>query len=162
LMLNIGCGDDTKGDVRLDLFRTGAANILGNAELLPFKDEAFDKVYERNIFEHMPNPGNHLAEVKRVMVKGGTLTLITDNAACLKYYLLGTHTGGYRKHGGVDVHYALFTREHMRNFMRQVGLRATELKLIDTEFHTRFFDKVARLFVPSLSYPRIMLKAVKE
>jgi ubiquinone/menaquinone biosynthesis C-methylase UbiE len=94
MILNLGCGDDQFGDIRLDLFRTKATNVIGDATTLPFVDGSFDEVYERNLLEHMPNPAAHLAEVKRVLKCGGKLRLITDNAACLKYYILGTHTGG--------------------------------------------------------------------
>jgi ubiquinone/menaquinone biosynthesis C-methylase UbiE len=161
LTLNLGCGDDPYGDVRLDMLLTGAANIVGDCQKLPFKDEIFAEVYERNVFEHLPNPAQHLFEVRRVLQKDGCLVLITDNAACLKYYLLGTHTGGYRKHGGKDRHYALFTQEHLKNFMELCGFRITEITLIDTNYFTRWFDKILRTFLPSLSYPRIMVKGNK-
>ncbi len=161
LTLNLGCGDDTYGDIRLDLFPTKGANVVGDSQRLPFRDSVFVEVYERNVFEHLPNPAVHLEEVRRVMRVDGMLTLITDNAACLKYYIMGTHTGGYRKHGGKDRHFALFTEEHMRNFMDVCGFKTNELKFIDTNYFTRFFDKFVRIFVPSLSYPRILVKATK-
>ncbi|MGA2461114.1 MAG: methyltransferase domain-containing protein [Candidatus Bathyarchaeia archaeon] len=161
LKLNLGCGNDTYGDIRLDLFPTKGANVVGDSQRLPFKDSMFTEVYERNLFEHLPNPAQHLHEIRRVMKINGTLTIITDNAACLKYYILGTHTGGYRKHGGKDRHFALFTEEHMRNFMDLCGFKIDELRLIDTDYCTRFFDRVVRLFAPSLSFPRILVKAVK-
>jgi ubiquinone/menaquinone biosynthesis C-methylase UbiE len=161
LTLNLGCGDDEYGDIRLDLFPTKGANVVGDSQLLPFKGSVFSEVYERNVFEHLPNPAQHLIEVRRVLRPSGVLTLITDNAACLKYYIMGTHTGGYRKHGGKDRHFALFTEEHMRNFMDICGYRIDELKLIDTTYFTRFFDRIMRIFAPSLSYPRILVRGVK-
>jgi ubiquinone/menaquinone biosynthesis C-methylase UbiE len=161
LILNLGCGDDQYGDVRLDLFPTKGANVVGDSQQLPFKDSVFSEVYERNVFEHLPNPAQHLVEVRRVMQLNGALTLITDNAACLKYYIMGTHTGGYRKHGGKDKHFALFTEEHLRNFMDFCGFKVDDLKLIDTNYFTRYFDRILRLIVPSLSYPRILVRGVK-
>ena len=161
LTLNLGCGDQTFGDVRLDAFATETANVIGDCQQLPFRDGVFTSVYEQNLFEHLPNPGHHLEEVKQVLKPGGVLTLITDNAACLKYYLFGTHTGGYRKHQGKDVHFALFTLEHMRNFMDVAGLKVRQLRLIDTDYYTRFFDKLVRLVAPSLSFPRIFVEAEK-
>ena len=159
--LNLGCGDETYGDIRLDLFPTKGANVVGDCQRLPFRDSVFDEVYEKCLFEHLPNPAQHLEEVKRVMQLGATLTLITDNAACLKYYVLGTHTGGYRKHGGKDRHFALFTKEHLRNFMDFSGFKIDELRFIDTNYYTRFFDRIVRILMPSLSYPRILVKGVK-
>ena len=145
----------------MDLFRTKTSNVLSDCQHLPFRAGSFAGVYERNVFEHLPNPAQHLDEVNRVMMHGGSLTLITDNAACVKFYLLGTHMGGYRKHEGKDVHYAVFTQEHLRNFMTVSGFRVVKNELADTDYYTRYFDRLIRLFAPSLSYPRIVVVAEK-
>jgi len=160
--LNVGCGEDMRCNVRLDLFRTAAANIVGDAQHLPFRNDVFDEVYEKNLLEHMPNPATHLVEVSRVMRRGGQLNLTTDNAACLKYYLLGTHTGGYSKHGGKDRHYALFTMEHLKNLLQFAGLAPQKMELVDTDYFTNIFDRCLRIFVPSLSYPRIYIVGSKN
>ena len=162
LTLNLGCGEDMRGDVRLDFVPTSATNVVGDCQQLPFKDDAFAEIYERNVFEHLPNPAQHLLEVKRVMQKGGTLTLITDNASCIKYHILGTHTGGYSKHHGKDKHFALFTKEHIKNFMELCGFQIDELRFVDTDYFTRYFDRIVRVFIPSLSHPRIMAKVTKN
>lgn len=162
MILNLGCGCDIRGDVRLDLFKSKAVDVIGDASFLPFRDNTFSVVYERNLLEHMPNPLAHLHEVRRVMKKSGILHLITDNAACIKYYTLGTHTGGYKKHEGKDVHFALFTTEHIRNLLNLAGLFILEIKLVDTNYPTHFFDKLVRLVAPGLSYPRIEAKAIKR
>lgn len=161
LILNIGCGKQRYGDVRLDFVLTETVNIIGDCQQLPFRDEVFTEVYERNVLEHVPNPARHLFEVRRVLKIGGSFIMITDNAACLKYYLLGTHMGGYSKHGGKDVHYSLFTTEHIRNHMNFCGLKIDQMSLIDTEYFTKYFDRIIRLFLPELSYPRIMVRSVK-
>ena len=160
--LNIGSGTDTYGDVRLDLFPNRNVTVVGDGQHLPFRQSVFRKVHEKNLLEHLPNPGLHLLEVKRVLQDRGVLRLITDNAACLKYYLLGTHTGGYRKHRGKDRHFALFTKEHMENLMELCNFQITGMSFIDTDYPTRYFDKVLRLVVPSLSYPRIQVEATKS
>jgi ubiquinone/menaquinone biosynthesis C-methylase UbiE len=161
-MLNIGCGEEEIGDVRLDLVATSAANIVGDAQHLPFRGSVFTEVYERNVLEHMPNPAEHLSEVKRVLKQNGVVMLITDNAACLKYYLLGTHTGGYSKHDGKDRHYALFTQQHIKNLMQHSGLEIQRLELVDTQYATRHFDRLVRVFLPALSHPRILVEAKKS
>ena len=162
LTLSLGCGNEMRCDLRLDLFPTSAANIVGDAQNLPFRSNIFTEVYERNLLEHMPNPAMHLTEVSRTMKRDGILTLITDNAACLKYYLLGTHTGGYSKHEGRDRHYALFTVEHLKNLLLLTGFDIQKIDLVDTEYFTKLFDRIVRFFVPSLSHPRISIVGKKN
>lgn len=161
LILNIGCGEDRFGDVRLDLAPTSSTTIVADAQSLPFRDSVFERTYERNLLEHLPNPGKHLSEVNRVMKPGGLLNLVTDNAACLKYYILGTHTGGYRKREGKDRHYALFTAEHVRNLMKHAGIVIEKISYVETGYFTWLFDRLVRVFAPSLSYPRILVEARK-
>ena len=162
LSVNIGCGETSDGDVRVDFIRTPTATVVADALNLPFRDCTFTQAYERNLLEHMPNPAFHLAEVRRILRENGNLELITDNAACLKYYVLGTHTGGYSKAGGKDRHYAVFTIEHIRNLVSEAGLLIVKIELIDTTYFTRFLDRLLRLFTPQLSYPRILVIAVKR
>lgn len=61
------------------------------------------------------------------MSYGALSHLVTDNAACLKYCLLGTDTGGYVKPEGKDRHCALFTAEHMKNLIRHTGISEDQL-----------------------------------
>ena len=162
MILNLGAGESSYGDVRVDLKQTSTTTLSFDCgDRFPLCDNSYSEVYERNLLEHLANPGFHLREVQRVLKPNGVLNLITDNAACLKFYTLGTHTGGYRKNDGKDIHYALFTQEHLRNLMEYAGLSIVEMKLIDTDYFTNYFDKLVRLFKPSLSYPRISVKATK-
>lgn len=153
----MGCGDQRVGNVRLGFVATSAATV-GDAQHLPFQDCAFTDVYENNLPEHMRNSALHSSEVRRILKTGGTLRLVTDNAACLKFYVLGTHTGGYSGDHGKDKH-ALFAIEHIRNLMQLCGPRIRKLELIDTEYFTPFFDRFVRLFAPALSHRRIIAEA---
>lgn len=161
-ILNLGCGNEEYGTDRLDIQKTKTSTIVHDVEKgIPFPNDTFDIVYSKNCLEHLRNIGFHLDEVKRVLKPHGQLILITDNAACLKYYTLGTHTGGYNKAEGKDVHFSLFTKEHIRNHCERSGLRVIILEYIDTDYFTWVVDKATRLFAPSLSYPRIKLVAEK-
>ena len=162
LSLNIGCGETSDGDVRVDFIRTSTVTVIADALNLPFRDCTFTQAHERNLLEHMPNPGSHLTEVRRILRENGNLELVTDNAACLKYYVLGTHTGGYSKAGGKDRHYAVFTIEHVRNLLSEAGLMIIKIELVDTTYFTKILDKLLRLVAPQLSYPRILVLAVKR
>ena len=49
--------------------------LLGDSEVLPFPDNAFDVVYCNDSFHHYPAPQNVLREVNRVLKPGGTFLM---------------------------------------------------------------------------------------
>ncbi len=58
------------------------ANILQ----LPFDDESFDHIFICFVLEHLSQPIDALLEVKRVLKKGGSLTIIEgDHGSCFWY-----------------------------------------------------------------------------
>ena len=132
-VLNLGCGEQTYGDVRVDLYRC-KANLLADVEKpLPLKDEVFDEVYSRFLFEHLKNPSNVLGEMVRVLKHGGKLVLVTDNAAFPPFHLppifgSGFHAGGYKSAGPKDKHYGAYTLEHIRNHLKEIGLQVVLIK----------------------------------
>jgi len=69
--LNVGCGSDPWGDVRVDVafeFIAGPCNpnVLADAHFLPFKDNSFDIVKCSHVLEHLKNPFRALDEMVRV------------------------------------------------------------------------------------------------
>jgi len=170
--LNLGCGNETYGTHRVDITPTKTTTHVFDVEKgIRFPNGFFDEVYERNLFEHLRNPNFHLCEVHRVLKKGGSLVLITDNAACIRYYLLGTHTGGYMGHRHLltrtgDKHYAVFTEEHIRNHLLSAGFKIVKIKYIETDYFTRYLDKFVRILtfglLKRLTYARFLAIAKKE
>lgn len=125
---------------------------------LPFKNNLFDVVFERNLFEHLRNPGFHLDEVYRVLKRKGKLVLITDYAGCIRYYIFGTHEGRYERvrNYSKDKHYSIFTKQHMVNHLISAGFEMFWIEFVDTERKTRILDKIMRV------KPRIKVTAVKQ
>jgi ubiquinone/menaquinone biosynthesis C-methylase UbiE len=180
-VLNCGCGTQTFGDVRLDIQRTNATNIIADAQHLPFRENAFAIVYQRNLLEHLPKPNLHLGEVHRILQPAGELQLITDHSKCLRYRLTGSHSR-YHKHAendsqaikyflagffrrgaeNGDRHYGIFTKESLRKLLESAGLRVQKLEFVDTVYFTRYLDKGLRYFKPELSYPRIRVEAKRD
>lgn len=180
-VLNCGCGTQTFGEVRLDIQRTNAANIIADAQHLPFRENSFTAVYQRNLLEHLPKPNLHLSEVYRILQPTGELQLITDHSKCLRYHLTGSHSH-YHKHAendcqaikyflagffrrsaeNLDRHYGIFTQESLRKLLESAGMRVQKLEFVDTVYFTRYLDKVLRYFKPELSYPRILVEAIKD
>lgn len=58
----------------------GGRLTRGDAGRLPFRDGAFDKVVCTNSFHHYPDHRRALAEMRRVLRKGGTLVLVDPRA----------------------------------------------------------------------------------
>lgn len=158
-ILNLGCGDMTYGSHRVDMYKTKTTtHVFDIEEGIKFPNNFFDVVFERNLFEHLRNPGFHLKEVYRVLKEKGKLVLITDNASCTRYYVLGTHEGRYeKKHKDnlKDRHFAIYTKAHIRTHLLDVGFRHIQIELIGTSYITRFLDKLMRV------KPRIRAEAIK-
>jgi len=143
MILNIGSGKDDYGDVRMDIVKYPHVTIVGNIEEpLPFKDNEFDEVYCRNVFEHLGNPMSVLLEMKRVCKNKGIIKINTDNAGFILYhynFALSPH-GDYSQDEELnqyDLHFMLFQPEHIRNFFLRSGL-----KLID--IHFEYIDEIER------------------
>jgi SAM-dependent methyltransferase len=75
LMLDLGCGD---ASYRLNFEHLGfnyvgldysseQATLLGDAHALPFKDESFELVFSRSVFEHLQYPFVAVDEAYRVL-----------------------------------------------------------------------------------------------
>jgi SAM-dependent methyltransferase len=68
-------GTRTKRYVAVDLQMTPLVNVGAAAEALPFRDAQFDFVICTQVFEYLPDPGQAVAEIKRVLRQGGVLFL---------------------------------------------------------------------------------------
>lgn len=65
-----------------DINKIGLKNIdfiVGSGTNLPFKDESFDKISCSEVIEHIPNYEDAIAEISRVLKKGGVLLITTPN-----------------------------------------------------------------------------------
>jgi ubiquinone/menaquinone biosynthesis C-methylase UbiE len=83
-VLDVGCGNEPKGDVNCDLYIADAQNhrnlgannrlathaisnfVVCDASHLPFKDRAFKEVVCRQLIEHLQDPFAFLKELSRV------------------------------------------------------------------------------------------------
>ena len=69
MILNIGCGNDREGDVRLDIEPSPTTNIIADAHNLPVR-ALFTKIKCYNVLEHLNSPVTALKEMRRVCEKG--------------------------------------------------------------------------------------------
>jgi len=169
-ILNVGCGKDTYGTHFIDLYPT-RKDVLKcdvNKDEFPFPSNYFDEVIAIALFEHLTNPLNFLKESYRVLKKGGKLIIITDNAGF--WGIFGkTHYGEYekrRKKSGFeeDKHYALFTPNHLKNWLEYVGFRNIKIEYLVWK---KYMKKEHYLFIKVLTliskrfYPHIKAEAIK-
>lgn len=53
--------------------------VQGDAHKMPFKDKSFDVIVSLETIEHLPRPEEFIAEVKRLLKKGGQFIVSTPN-----------------------------------------------------------------------------------
>jgi ubiquinone/menaquinone biosynthesis C-methylase UbiE len=82
--------------------------VQGDAEHLPFRDRAWDRVYCSEVLEHIPSPAAALAEMQRIIAGGGVAVVSVPNerlinafkaivrASGLYRILLGSRSGDYQ------------------------------------------------------------------
>jgi SAM-dependent methyltransferase len=97
-VLDAGCGRSLFTEIRADWpFRIVASDVdpdliasrrgefphlhwlVSGAEVLPFRDQAFDALFAGELLEHLADPNLALREFQRVLKPGGTLVLTTPN-----------------------------------------------------------------------------------
>ena len=82
--------------------------VQGDAEHLPFRDGAWERVYCSEVLEHLPSPAAALAEMQRIVAAGGIAVVSVPNERLINRFkvmlrtsglyrvLLGARSGGYQ------------------------------------------------------------------
>jgi len=135
-ILNVGCGNDTYGTDRIDMYPTPATTVVCNLEQpWPFADNSFDKVYCRYILEHVKNLGLFADECYRVLRPGGKLFIRTDYAGYLPAHIFKSHEHnnalevqyidgvGFGHNESEDAHFHLFVQSHLDKLFKKFTTR---------------------------------------
>jgi ubiquinone/menaquinone biosynthesis C-methylase UbiE len=82
VVLDLGCGNRNislpeKTVIGLDVVEYEMVDVIGDAEHLPFKDEAFDAILLQQVLEHVEAPEQVLKESRRVLKEGGSIWVET-------------------------------------------------------------------------------------
>ena len=89
IVLDIGCSDQHVHQllnkechyIGLDYYQTATQwynsrpQVYGDAQILPFCNESIDSILLLDVLEHLPRPGDCIAEIKLVLKPGGKLVL---------------------------------------------------------------------------------------
>jgi SAM-dependent methyltransferase len=137
-VLDIGCGLDTVLDFlpgvkgyTLDPLAarlaplglpSGIRHVSGVFEQLPFADGAFDRVFLMNVLDHVQAPVKGIAEIARVLRRGGVLVLSVDTFAGRKYWEKRLHKWWARVRGARTKHPWVFSIPEVEATLRANGL----------------------------------------
>lgn len=105
--------------------------IRSNAELPPFRDEAFDLVIMSQVIEHLYAPRESLVKYFRTLKHGGIIVIGTPNGASLSHALFGP----YWTESSVPRHLTIFSSRRLRALLGEVGFSHVT---ISTTFHPSF------------------------
>lgn len=114
MILDIGCGNNPRGDINVDIKQTLYTDCICHAEQLPFKDNSFEMVKAHYVIEHCLNPIQMVLEAIRVAKK--KIKIVTDDIhfpGWLLYYVI-------RKGFLINESEHLYgwTRYYMKNFLQ--------------------------------------------
>lgn len=118
--------------VRYARERLGLDVRLGTLKDLGFDPESFDVVTMWDVIEHVPDAMSELHEVRRILRKGGLLSIITPDAGSLVARLLGSRWEEFRR---VREHVYFFSRRTMTEMLRKVGYQVLGIEHADKVFH---------------------------
>lgn len=125
--------------------RASKPNLLGDVNRLPFDDGSFDAILFNEVIEHLPEPGNGLKEVSRVLKKDGKLFMTAP------MYWRMHYASDYFRFTGQGLRYLLEKNNfHIQAIERMGGFFSIMfIRLIDI-FVMKIFFKV----MPLLSIER--------
>jgi ubiquinone/menaquinone biosynthesis C-methylase UbiE len=68
-VLDVGCSFSNSGDVNVDIEKNSFADVICDAQFLPFRDNSFRIVRASHVIEHVDDPEQMLDELVRVSSK---------------------------------------------------------------------------------------------
>lgn len=131
MILDVGCGENKKGNIGVDLRRSKFVDVIADARMLPFKSEAFDKVYSAALIEHFSHRHVRkvLVEWTRILKKEGYLEIECPDlrARALLFFLNPTWKNVENVYGDQDYdgnyHKCGFSYELLKNLLESCGIR---------------------------------------
>lgn len=122
--------------------------VLGNAEMLPFKEDSFDLIICSDILEHVLNPENVIRESRNILKTGGKLFIVVPWKEDLTSY---------------EIYKDIYEFTHLRTFDNEVifsllsnwkikrlkGAIAKKILLPKYLINIPGFNKIINLLIPS-------------
>jgi len=146
-LLDVGCGngfflafaqergwdvhgvDTAPGGIREARKRLGDRVTLATLREAAYPPEYFDVVSLFEVFEHLPDPIDHLREIRRILKPGGGVCLSVPNFASLERLAFGKWWVGL----DAPRHFQQFTPESLRACLEPAGFEVGELRSINAD-----------------------------
>jgi len=142
-LLDVGCGSGLNLDrmralgwvtrgVDFDARAVEAARArgldvtVGDVFSPSFGDATFDAVFLGHVIEHVTNPAETIRECFRVLAPGGSLVMVTPNAASWGHRLFGADWRGLEP----PRHLQVFTRKGLALAVQKAGFRTADVRAI--------------------------------
>ncbi|MEM4213736.1 MAG: class I SAM-dependent methyltransferase [Candidatus Methanomethylicaceae archaeon] len=131
LTIDIGCGDNKRGDIGVDIRKTRCVDIIADARFLPFKTESFDYVFSDQVIEHFSHREikNIMLEWIRILKKGGTIEILCPDlrARAFLFFLNPSWQNIKNIYGGQEYeyncHHCGFSFGLLKNLLESCGVR---------------------------------------
>jgi predicted SAM-dependent methyltransferase len=141
--LDVGAGENPRGDVNVDIRHLSQIDIICTALCLPFKDETFGRVFLNYVIEHFRyrDVVSLLKEINRVTKPNGLIEIRVPNFQSIAVLLLWL-TGRTTQHqipmvapmltGDQDykenVHLSLWTVKLLKLYLKSTGFNVLKVK----------------------------------
>lgn len=109
--------DPDRNSCRYATDRNGIPTRVGTLDESGIADESFDVVLMMHVIEHVPDPVQLLADIRRVLAPGGRLVMETPRYDTLMFRLLGRRERSL----GCDGHIYFYTTDSLRRTYETAG-----------------------------------------
>lgn len=93
-ILDLGCGNNkTPGSIGVDISVNSLADVVCdlNRYPLPFKNDTFDQVISKQVFEHLDDIENLMEEIHRISKNTARISIFVPHFSCFYSYADPTH-----------------------------------------------------------------------
>ncbi|MBN1913377.1 MAG: methyltransferase domain-containing protein [Candidatus Omnitrophica bacterium] len=119
-VLDIGCGDNPRGNINMDCYipdRIPQNFVLADAEYPPLKERSVDIVLSNYVLEHTLDPAGFIRNACSIAKE--KVEIITDNSEWIGDIFFRLWGAGRIFH---EEHYYKWSREYLRNLLKKLKL----------------------------------------
>jgi len=114
--------------------KAGLSVFHGTLEGAPYPDECFDAITMAHVLEHVHRPLDVLKVVRRLLKRGGTVSIVTPNARSFAHHLYGRHSLLLDP----PRHLHIFSLPSLVNLLRRAGFESVTTRTTSHAAHGVF------------------------